>query len=99
MTEWMVDIESEDIGAGVDDLERFSTALDAARGITGAAASLNLSRGALAASYSVNGADAAEAAAGAVAVFRDALRRSGLGDSGPTKVSVEQLPVAEPLSA
>jgi hypothetical protein len=99
MTEWMVDIESKAIAARVEDLERFSAALDSTRGITGAAASLNSSRGALAASYSVTGADAAEAAAGAVGVFREALRTAGLDDSGPTKVAVEQLPVAEPLSA
>ena len=100
MTEWMVDIESGDsLATSVEDLERFAASIDSIRGTTGAAASLNSARCALAASFSVESADAAAAATDAVAVFRKALRSAGLADLGPTRVTVEQIAIAEPVSA
>jgi hypothetical protein len=96
----MVDIETgESLTASVDDLERFARALDAIRGTTGAAASLDSARGAVSASFSVDAADAVAAADLGVTAFRQALATAGLGDSGPTRVAVEQIAVAETVSA
>lgn len=99
MAEWMVEIETRAAASTADELERFAAALDEARGTTGAAASLQTTTQILSAAFSVDAAEALDAVETGVTTFRAALTAAGLRNAPPTRVSVEQAVVPEPVSA
>ena len=100
MTDWMVDIDSEgELTSSGEQLERFAEALDTARGMTGAATSLDTTAGAISASFSVYATDAAEAADLAFSTFRTALAKSGFDRASVVRVTVERVAVDETVAA
>src|SRR4051794_21859148 len=99
MTDWTVEIETGEAAASsATELERFAGALDSVRASTGAATTLAPGTGVVSATFAVEAADAVDAAARGVDAFRAALRLAGLADASPTRVSVEQVGLAEPAS-
>ena len=96
----MVDIESEaGLASSHEQLESFAEALDAARGLTGAAASVNVPSGAISASFSVDATDAAQAADIACSTFRKALAESGFGSTHVVRVAAEHVAAGEIVAA
>jgi hypothetical protein len=100
MTEWTVEIETAGgVAADADALERFADALDGDPRARGSAASINVRTGSVAATFTVDAPDAAEAAAAGVTAFREALAAAGLTGGEPAKITVELVAIEDAVPA
>lgn len=100
MTAWMLTIETPPgITDSEDSLLAFSDALDDARGLTGAATSLDTDTGVLSASFTLDAEDVQRAVDDAVSVFNTALDRIGLPHGNVIHVDAEPIEEREPALA